>query len=241
MTPHGAHPLDVVRPSRPADLHLDGLESPRQILVRLAQKTVEGKIEIDPARIARYPRIMATKESPERYALSARLEVPQGNVHGRHGEADESTSTSVVKTPPHALPEGLDAVSLGAKHDGPEVALDQALDGPAPHADRVGITQSLGPIAVRETDGDQLEVGDGAVRAVGERGGKGNAVVSGDERVDDHRSLARVWPTPGGPFKPRAAGVFFDLSGRQPRDARGRSWWPARPCAGAPGDSSPAW
>src|SRR5262245_55994580 len=88
--------------------------------------------------------------------------------------------------PPHPLPEGLDAVPLCTEHEGPQVVLDETPDGRAAGSDRICVAQPRGPVAVGNADGDQFEVRDGPVSAVGERGGKGDAIVPGHERLDDH-------------------------------------------------------
>ena len=61
-------------------------------------------------------------------------ETPQGDVHGRDGQADQAPAAPVMEVPPHAFPEGLDAIGLGAQDHGPQVPIDEGVHGGAVRA-----------------------------------------------------------------------------------------------------------
>ena len=74
--------------------------------------------------------------------------------------------------------------SSGARSRGQE-----RVDREAARADRVRVADALGPVAVAHARGDQLEVADRPVGAVGERDGQRDAVVIGLDLLDGRHGV----------------------------------------------------
>ena len=77
MRAHGADALHVLVEHRTTNLHLDGAEPSREVLVGLAQERVQREVQVDAAGIARHAGIEAAQRAPERRRLPAGAEVPK--------------------------------------------------------------------------------------------------------------------------------------------------------------------
>jgi hypothetical protein len=188
---HRSHALDVLPQRGAADLHLDGAEAAREVVVRLPQQRVHGQVQVDPARIARHARIETAQRAPERDPLAARAQIPQGDVHGRDGERLGTAAAAVVQRPPHGLPQVLDALGLASGQHRGEVAREQGVHGGAASPDRVGVADAHRAVGVVQPDRQQLEAADGPVRAVRKDGRQRNEVVVGLDVVNLHGRIGR--------------------------------------------------
>ena len=189
MRAHGPYALDVLAQRRSADLQLDRAEAAREVVVGLSQQRVDRQVEIDAAGVARHARIEPTQHAPERAFLATRAQVPQRDIDGRHRQRLGAPAAAVVQRPPHGLPDLLDTLGVASHEQRCEIARDQRVHRGAARADRIRVAHALGAVVVVEPNGDELEAADGAVRAVGERGGQRDQIVVGPHVADAHGPL----------------------------------------------------
>ena len=176
--------LDILRHARAARLHLDSPEAFGEIGVMLLDEIVDGEMKVDAASIAGHGGIMTAEQAPERQVRPARLEIPQRHVEGGLREHARPAAPAIVQTPPHFLPEPLDAVGVVATNDFGNVAGEQPGDGAAIMAGGVGVSDALCAVGIAHAGGDQLEGGHGAVRGVRQRYRQWYAVESGLDLLD---------------------------------------------------------
>jgi hypothetical protein len=78
----------------------------------------------------------------------------------------EIAAATEVKPPPHALPQRLDAIRLGADHERTKIALNKSGNRRTSFADGVGIAEPFRPGRIAQPHGDELKFADIAMGAV---------------------------------------------------------------------------
>jgi hypothetical protein len=128
--------------------------------------------------------VEAAEQPPQRGTVPARAEIPQSDVDGGDRERLGAAAAAVVQRPPHRLPQRLDALGVAPDQQGREVPGQERVDGEAARAHRVGVADALAAVGITHARGDELEIPDRPVRAVGQRNGQRDAVVVGLEVAD---------------------------------------------------------
>ena len=181
---HRAHALDVLGELLAPDLHLDGAKALAEVAVGLAQKRVEGQIEVDAAGVARDAGVEAAEEVPQRQPGAAALQVPERHVEGREREHRRSAAAAVVERPPGLEPQALDVVGFLAGHDLDELAPQHRVDGAAVAPDRVGVADALGAVGVADPHRVELEGAHLAMGRIGQHLRQRDAEEAGFDRAD---------------------------------------------------------
>src|SRR3954453_19754841 len=89
-----------------------------------------------------------------------------------------------MQAPPDTMPDCLGVLSLALLDQARNFLSEDICDGAAATADRIGVADAFGAIGIAHAAGDELERGDLAMRAVGKRRGKRDAVEPGLGRRD---------------------------------------------------------
>ena len=96
----------------------------------LLAERVEREVEVDAARVGRHLAPMPAEQAPERLAVTASLEVPQGDVDCGDGERGRAAAPAEVGVPPHSFPQPVDVPGVLAGEQRGEVVFDQGVDRP---------------------------------------------------------------------------------------------------------------
>lgn len=97
-----------------------------------------------------------------------------------------------MKRPPQAVPDVFGGISLGVDHNVRDFPPENIGDCAAIPTHRVGVSDTLGPIGVADTNRDQLEGLHLAMHAVGQRDGERNPVEPGFDVSDGSHAINPV-------------------------------------------------
>ena len=128
---------------------------------------------------------MSAEEAPQRLTAPLALEVPEGEVDGRHGEGGGAAPPAEVHAPPHPFPEAIDVPGVLADEHRRQIVVDEGADRTrADVVDGVGVADPLPPPGIAHAGDDEPRMAHLAVGGVGEDDGKRNAVVVRFDRGD---------------------------------------------------------